>query len=46
LIKEDVEFVLRVKGEGLIDVKIANSTDNIIVLDTFDFSNSSNAVNP
>lgn len=42
-IKEDVEFVLRVKGEGLDKLKeIANSIDNIVVLDTLDFSNSSN----
>ncbi len=42
-IKEDVEFVLRVKGEGLGKLKeIANSIDNIVVLDTLDFSNSSN----
>lgn len=42
-IKEEVEFVLRVKGEGL--KKLIENTEghnNILVLDTLNFSNSSN----
>ncbi len=42
-IKNDVEFVLRVKGEGVKKLKEENKNcENIIILDTLNFSNSSN----
>ncbi len=42
-VKNEVEFVLRVKGEGINKLKEkANDYDNIMVLDTTNFSNSSN----
>ena len=42
-IKNDVEFVLRVKGDGVNKLKeIVKDFDNILVLDTLNFSNSSN----
>lgn len=42
-IKNDVEFVLRVKGEGIKKLKEENKDiENIVILDTLDFSNSSN----
>lgn len=42
-IKQDVEFVLRVKGDGLKKLKEQTENyDNILVLDTLNFSNSSN----
>lgn len=42
-IKKDVEFVLRVKGDGLNKLKeLVKDVDNILVLDTLNFSNSSN----
>ena len=41
--KQDVEFVLRVKGENVKELKeITNMCENIFVLDTLNFSNSSN----
>lgn len=42
-IKEEVEFVLRVKGDGVDKLKeIVKDSDNILVLNTLNFSNSSN----
>ncbi|WP_428225731.1 hypothetical protein [Flavobacterium sp.] len=42
-IKKDVEFVLRVKGDGVNKLKeFVKDVDNILVLDTLNFSNSSN----
>lgn len=42
-IKTDVELILRVKGEGINKLKeIVKNVDNILVLDTLNFSNSSN----
>lgn len=42
-IKQDVEFVLRVKGDGLEKLKeVVKNCENIVVLDTLNFSNSSN----
>ena len=42
-IKNDVEFVLRVKGDGVKKLKEENqNNENILVLDTLNFSNSSN----
>jgi hypothetical protein len=42
-IKQDVEFVLRVKGDGVNKLKEKTKAfDNILVLDTLNFSNSSN----
>lgn len=42
-IKNDVEFVLRIKGEGIKKLKEQNiDIENIVILDTLDFSNSSN----
>ena len=42
-IKNDVEFVLRVKGDELNKLKaMVKGSENILVLDTLNFSNSSN----
>ena len=42
-IKNDVEFVLRVKGDGVTKLKdVVKDCHNILVLDTLNFSNSSN----
>jgi glycosyltransferase involved in cell wall biosynthesis len=42
-IKNDVEFVLRVKGDGVNKLKeMVKDSDTILVLDTLNFSNSSN----
>lgn len=42
-IKNNVEFVLRVKGQGISELKnFAVKSDNIWVLDTLNFSNSAN----
>ena len=42
-IKNNVEFVLRVKGQGIRELKkLAVKSDNILVLDTLNFSNSAN----
>ena len=42
-IKNDVEFVLRVKGDGVTKLKeMVKDSDTILVLDTLNFSNSSN----
>ena len=42
-VKNDVEFVLRVKGDGVNKLKdFVKDCDNILVLDTLNFSNSSN----
>jgi glycosyltransferase involved in cell wall biosynthesis len=42
-IKNDVEFVLRVKGDGVNKLKeMVKDSANILVLDTLNFSNSSN----
>ncbi|CAM4306651.1 hypothetical protein [Flavobacterium terrigena] len=42
-IKEEVEFVLRVKGDGVNKLKeMVKDSANILVLDTLNFSNSSN----
>lgn len=42
-IKEEVEFVLRVQGDGVNKLKeMVKDSDNILVLDTLNFSNSSN----
>lgn len=42
-IKNDVEFVLRLKGEGIKKLKkITAACENIVILDTLEFTNSSN----
>lgn len=42
-IKNEVEFILRVKGDGVNKLKeVVKDCDNILVLDTLNFSNSSN----
>jgi hypothetical protein len=42
-IKKDVEFILRVKGDGVKKLKeVTKKIENILVLDTLNFSNSSN----
>lgn len=42
-IKNDVEFVLRIKGDGIKKLqKITAQCDNIVILDTLEFTNSSN----
>lgn len=42
-IKNDVEFVLRLKGEGIKKLKkITADCENIVILDTLEFTNSSN----
>ena len=42
-IKEEVEFVMRVKGDGVSKLKeMVKDSTNILVLDTLNFSNSSN----
>jgi hypothetical protein len=41
-IKQDVELILRIKGDGVNNIKdMVKSIDNILVLDCLDFSNSS-----
>jgi hypothetical protein len=42
-IKQDVEFIMRVKGDGVNKLKdVVKGFENILVLDTLNFSNSSN----